>query len=416
MRIAVTGMGCISPLGITADEFSAGLLAGEVGIRRAPWLADDDPSQQLYGTVHERFDPRQWMDDKVIAGTDGFAQMALGACAEALAQAGLEDDLDPLRTGVVGGSQMGGSHSLALAQSLYETQGVDAVDPKVVIKMYPNMAASQICMRYGLHGPSLTVATTCATSLDAIGLATRLVASGAVDVVITGGFDGMYPQGSNYVPATAMIGVRYGMDTTATDPRRAMLPFDVDRAGIVGAEGAACFVLESEEHARARGAQVLAWVRGYGSLADAYHPSSPDPSGQWERRAMELAQAAAGIAPGDVDALLAHATGTPKGDDAEIKAINDLFVGAGRDSPLVVSGIKGNTGHTGSAAGAMAVVAGVRAMGDGRLPHVAGTTNLDGAVRFDVVLHEPRTIDIDVLQVNAFGFGGQNASVVLTHD
>jgi len=416
MRIAVTGMGCISPLGITADEFSAGLLAGEVGIRRAPWLADDDPSQQLYGTVHERFDPRQWMDDKVIAGTDGFAQMALGACAEALAQAGLEDDLDPLRTGVVGGSQMGGSHSLALAQSLYETQGVDAVDPKVVIKMYPNMAASQICMRYGLHGPSLTVATTCATSLDAIGLATRLVASGAVDVVITGGFDGMYPQGSNYVPATAMIGVRYGMDTTATDPRRAMLPFDVDRAGIVGAEGAACFVLESEEHARARNARVLAWVRGYGSLADAYHPSSPDPSGQWERRAMELAQADAGIAPGDVDALLAHATGTPKGDDAEIKAINDLFVGAGRDSPLVVSGIKGNTGHTGSATGAMAVVAGVRAMNDGRLAHVAGTRNLDPAVRFDVVLHEPRTIDIDVLQVNAFGFGGQNASVVLTRD
>ena len=416
MRIAITGMGCISPLGITADEFTAGLLAGDVGIRRAPWLADDDPSEQLYGAVHDRFDPRQWMDDKVIAGTDGFAQMALGACAEALTQAGLEDDLDPLRTGVVGGSQMGGSHSLALAQSLYERQGVDAVDPKVVIKMYPNMAASQICMRYGLHGPSLTVATTCATSLDALGLATRLVASGEVDVAISGGFDGMYPRGSNYVPATAMIGVRYGMDTTATDPRRAMLPFDVDRAGIVGAEGAACFVLESEEHARARGARVLAWLRGYGSLADAYHPSSPDPSGQWERRAMELAQADAGIAPGDVDALVAHATGTPKGDDAEIKAINDLFVDAGRDSHLVVSGIKGNTGHTGSATGAMAVVAGVRAMNDGRLPHVAGTRNLDPAVRFDVVLQEPRTVDIDILQVNAFGFGGQNASVVLARD
>jgi 3-oxoacyl-[acyl-carrier-protein] synthase II len=267
-----------------------------------------------------------------------------------------------------------------------------------------------------LHGPSLTVATTCATSLDALGLATRLVASDAVDVVICGGFDGMYPRGSNYVPATAMIGVRYGMDTTATDPRRAMLPFDANRAGIVGAEGAACFVLESEEHARARGAEVLAWVRGYGTLADAYHPSSPDPSGQWERRAMELAQADAGVAPRDVDALIAHATGTPKGDDAEIKAINDVFIDADRESHLVVTGIKGNTGHTGSATGAMAVVAGVRAMNDGRLAHVAGTRNLDPAIRFDVVLHEPRTVDIDVLQVNAFGFGGQNASVVLTHD
>lgn len=417
MRIAITGMGCISPLGVTVEEFSTALLVGEVGIRRAPWLADDDPSGQLYGTVHDRFDPRRWMDDKVIAGTDGFAQMALGACAEALAQAGLEGDLDPLRTGVVGGSQMGGSHSLALAQSVYERQGPDAVDPKVVIKMYPNMAASQICMRYGLHGPSLTVATTCATSLDALGTATRLVAGGAVDVVITGGFDGMYPRGSRYVPATAMIGARYGMDTTATDPRRAMLPFDVDRAGIVGAEGAACFVLESEEHARGRGARVLAWVRGYGSLADAYHPSSPDPSGRWERRAMELAQAEAGVAPRDVDALVAHATGTPKGDDAEIKAINELFAdpgGGGGD--LVVGATKGNTGHTGSAAGAMAVVAGVEAMSRGRFPHVAGTTNLDPAVRFDVVLHEARTVDVEVLQVNAFGFGGQNASVVLTRD
>src|SRR3954447_10305550 len=416
MKVAITGMGCISPLGVTADEFSAGLLAGDVGIRRAPWLADDDPSEQLYGTVHDRFDPRQWMDDKVIAGTDGFAQMALGACAEALAQAGLTDGLDPLRTGVVGGSQMGGSHSLALAQSVYETQGADAVDPKVVIKMYPNMAASQICMRYGLHGPSLTVATTCATSLDALGLATRLVPSGAVDVAISGGFDGMYPRGSNYVPATAMIGVRYGMDTTATDPRRAMLPFDVDRAGIVGAEGAACFVLESEEHARARGAEVLAWLSGYGSLADAYHPSSPDPSGRWERRAMELAQAEAGVTPADVDAVIAHATGTPKGDAAEITALNALFIDGRPDRDLVVGAIKGNTGHTGSATGAMAVAAGVRAMHDGRLPHVGGTRSLCPAVRFDVVLHEPRTVDIEVLQINAFGFGGQNASVVLTRD
>ncbi len=416
MRIAITGMGCVSPLGVTAQEFAEGLLAGEVGIRRAPWLADDDPANQLYGTVSDRFDPRQWMDDKVIAGSDGFAQMALVACAEALRQAGLEDDLDPLRTGVVGGSQMGGSHSLGLAQKLYETQGADAVDPKVMIKMYPNMAASQICMRYGLHGPSLTIATTCATSLDALGTAARLIQSGTVDVAITGGFDGMYPQGSGYVPVSAVVGTRYGMESTSTDPHRAMLPFDRDRAGIVSAEGAACFVLESEDHARARGADVLAWLRGWGTLADAYHPSSPDPSGTWERRAMELAQAEAGVAPGDVDALLAHATGTPKGDAAEIIAINGLFIDTGGADDLVVGGTKGNTGHTGSAAGAMALVGGIWAMGHGRFPHVAGTENLDPDIRFDVALHEPRTVDIDVLQVNAFGFGGQNASVVLTRD
>ena len=412
MRIAITGTGCVSPLGITAGQFFDALLAGDVGIRRAPWLADDDPTCQFYGTVHDDFDPRRWMDEKVIAGSDGFAQMALAACAEALAQAGLEGGLDPLRTGVVGGSQMGGSHSLSLAQAIYENEGAERVDPKVMIKMYPNMAASQICMRYGLHGPSLTVATTCATSLDALGTAARLIQSGAVDVAITGGFDGMYPQGSGYVPVTAVVGTRYGMETTSTDPRRAMLPFDVDRSGIVSAEGAACFVLESEAHARGRGADVLAWLTGYGSLADAYHPSSPDPTGQWERRAMELAQAEAGVAPGDVDALLAHATGTPKGDAAEIRAINELFVDGGADG-LVVGGTKGNHGHTGSAAGAMALVAAIGTLRRGRFPHVAGTTNLDPAIRFDVVLHEARPVDAEVVQVNAFGFGGQNASVVL---
>jgi 3-oxoacyl-[acyl-carrier-protein] synthase II len=193
-----------------------------------------------------------------------------------------------------------------------------------------------------------------------------------------------------------------------------MLPFDRDRGGIVGAEGAACFVLESEEHARARNANVLGWLRGYGTLADAYHPSSPDPTGQWERRAMELAQAEAGVAPGDVDALVAHATGTPKGDAAEIRAINELFVDNGAGDGLIVGGIKGNTGHTGSAAGAMALVSAIWTMGHGRFPHVAGTTNLDRDIRFDVVLHEARTVDAEVVQVNAFGFGGQNASVVLS--
>ena len=353
MKIAITGMGCISPLGITVDEFSAGLLGGEVGIRRAPWLADDDPSEQLYGPVHDRFDPSLWMTDKVIAGTDGFAQMALGACAEALAQAGLEDGLDPLRTGVVGGSQMGGSHSLALAQSLYEREGVDAVDPKVVIKMYPNMAASQICMRYGLHGPSLTVATTCATSLDALGSRPGSRQRRRADVVICRRLrrDVTLRAQQRVRTGDGDIGVRYGMDTTATDPRRAMLPFDADDAGIVGAEG--CGVLRAgirgaRARPRRRGARlgpglrrtrrrlpslVPGPVRSMGAAGDGAR------AGRCRRR------------PGDVDALIAHATGTPKGDDAEIKAINDVFIDADRESHLVVTGIKGNTGHTGSATG-----------------------------------------------------------------
>jgi 3-oxoacyl-[acyl-carrier-protein] synthase II len=214
--------------------------------------------------------------------------------------------------------------------------------------------------------------------------------------------------------ATGAAETRYGMATPATDRLRAMLPFDANRSGIVTGEGVAFFVLESEAHARARGADVLAWVRGYGSLADGYHPSSPEPSGRWEARAMELAQADAGVGPADVDVVIAHATGTPKGDSAEIRALNRVFVeGAGRDE-LLVTGLKGNTGHTGASAGAMNVMAGMWAMRHGRLPNVAGTTDLDPEIRFDVVLREPRPVDLDVLQVNAFGFGGQDASLVVT--
>ncbi|MPY91511.1 MAG: beta-ketoacyl-[acyl-carrier-protein] synthase family protein [Acidimicrobiia bacterium] len=414
MRIAITGTGAVSPLGVGADVLCEALLAGEVGIRRLPWRPPEDPS--LLGTLHDSFDPRDWMDERVIRGTDPFARIGLAATAQALRQAGLEDALDQLRTAVVVGTSIGGSHSLTHGQWAFDTKGAEAVDGKLMIQIWPNMAASQICMRYDLHGPSLTVTTACASSLDALGTAARFIEAGLADVAITGGIEGARDPASDpaYEPATSAAESSYGMSTPSVDPKRAMLPFDANRTGIVSGEGAAFLVLESEAHARARGAEVLGWVRGYGSLADGYHPSSPEPSGRWEARAMELAQADAGIAPADVDAVIAHATGTPKGDAAEILALNGVFVdGAGRDD-LVVTGLKGNTGHTGASAGAMNILAGMWAMRHGRLPNVAGTTDLDPTVRFDVVLHEPRSVDLEVLQVNAFGFGGQDASVLVT--
>ena len=284
-----------------------------------------------------------------------------------------------------------------------------------MIQIWPNMAAAQMAMRYGLHGPSLTVTTACASSLDALGTASTVLASGRADVVLVGATEGGYVTAADdvaWVPATAAAGTGYGMQTAAADPRRAMLPFDRNRAGIVSGEGSCWFVLETAEHAARRGVPVLAWLRGYGSLADGHHPSSPEPSGRWEARAMELAQADAGIGPADVDALIAHATGTPKGDSAEIRALNGVF-----DRPdLVVTGLKGNTGHTGASAGAMNVLAGIWAMHHGRLPAVGGTTEVDPEVEFDVVVGEPRSVDLGTLQVNAFGFGGQNASLVLTRD
>jgi 3-oxoacyl-[acyl-carrier-protein] synthase II len=202
------------------------------------------------------------------------------------------------------------------------------------------------------------------------------------------------------------------MSSQEPDPRRAALPFDAERRGIVSGEGSAMLFLEREDHARARGAHIYGIVRGYGTVADAFHPSSPEPSGRWEQRAMELALEEAELGPDAIDALVAHATGTPKGDTAEIRALNNLFGGRG----LPVTSLKGTIGHTGASAGAMGLMAGLTAMHHGRLAPTMGTTTPDPEIDFDVVMHAAAEVRVHALQVNAFGFGGQDASLVVTKD
>ena len=418
MRVAITGMGVVSPVGVSVDSFNASLLAGQVGIRPAPWSTADVPS--LFAKVDDAFVATDWMDERVVRGTDGFARFALAACAQAVADAGLADDaLDSFRTGVVHGTSMGGLFTLGKAQWMYDRHGAAAVDPKMQIKIWCNMAAAQICMRYRLHGPSMTVTTACASSLDALGTGAMYLEAGLADIVLVGATEGGYtcdsPEEEGFILATSVAEVSYGMSTGGTDGARAMLPFAADRAGIVSGEGSAFFVLETPAHAAARGARVHAWLTGYASLADAHHPSSPEPNGRWEARVMELAQRSAGVASGDIDALVAHATGTPKGDEAEIRAINTVFADAGH-AAVVVTGLKGHTGHTGASSGGMNLIAGIRAMRDGRLVNIGGTTVPDPEIRFDVALHEPRSLDVRTLQVNAFGFGGQDASVIVQRD
>jgi len=416
MHVAITGTGVISPIALSVGGFVNGLLAGDCGIRPAPWSTPDTPA--LFGRVHDDFEATDWLDERLVRGTDGSARFAIAAADQALGQAGLDGGraLDPLRTGVVHGTSMGGLFSLGKAQWQLDTIGPQAVDPKTQIKIWCNMAAAQICMRHGLHGPSMTVTTACASALDALGTAAMYLEGGLADVVLVGGTEGGYtcdgPDEEGFVLATSAAELSYGMSSGPTDPSRAMLPFDANRSGIVSGEGSAFFVLETADHARARGAEVLGWLTGYASLADGHHPSSPEPNGTWEARVMDLAQRSAGIGPPDVDALVAHATGTPKGDQAEIRALNRVFVDGGNDR-LVVTGLKGHTGHTGASSGAMNVIAGLHALAGGPLAHVAGTTELDPEIRFDVALREPRSGDVGVVQVNSFGFGGQNASVVV---
>jgi 3-oxoacyl-[acyl-carrier-protein] synthase II len=410
LDVAVTGIGVVSALGATPAELVDRLIADDLGIRETPWTAGDPDRCEFWAPV-EDFTPPQWMASK-LDGIDPFARHAGGAVTSALADAGLEE-LDPLRTGIVVGSAKTGTQTLERAQFDVDRLGRAAAGPKLMIMVWPNMAAAQIAINWQIHGPCLTLSTACASSLDAIGTGARMIASGQVDVALAGGTEGGLAHGvgdDGFVPASAYSRYRYGMGAAVNDPRRACLPFDVDRAGMVMGEGSGMFVLESAEHALRRGARVHAWVQGWGTSSEAYHPSTPNPSGEWERLAMQLAATEAGIRPRQIDVLAAHATGTPKGDHAEIAAINQFFADAG---PSVMS-IKGTLGHPAGAAGALALVAAIEGMHRGLVVHTGGTTNPEPSIDFDLVHGRPRTRDISWVQANAFGFGGQNASLVLS--
>ena len=278
--------------------------------------------------------------------------------------------------------------------------------------VWPNMAASQIAMTYHLHGPLMTVTTACAGSIDAIGTATRYIQAGMADVAITGAAEGGGE--IDFLPALGANQSVYGMTKPADDPSKVCRPFDRDRTGIAGCEGSGMFVLESRDHAERRVAPILAVIRGYANCADVYHPSTPDPSGKWEARVMQAALDEAALSPDvSITAVYAHGTGTPKGDLAEIRAINTVYdVARGRD--LLVTSLKGHMGHPGSCAAAMNLVAGTVGMARGEVLPTASTTNVDPEAGFEVVLGSARKVPIQALQFNVFGFGGQNASLVVT--
>ena len=414
--VAITGVGLVSALGCERRAFFDRLVTDQSAIRS---VADprEGATDRFWCAPVTDFPLPDWMTPKLRDGSDVFAQWAMIAARQALDDAGLDcRALPATRTAVVHGTSMGGMRSLMRAQFDLERSGPGAIERKTMMKMWGNMAAAQICMQYGLHGPSLTVATACASTIDALGTAARFIESGQADIAIVGGTEAgtfLDPDSlhDGFVPAMFYAPVLFGMLSRVDDPRAACLPFDANRGGIVGGEGSAFFVLERGEHARARGARPWGYLAGYASLADAYHPSAPDPSGQWEARAMALAVEDAGIPATEVDALLAHGTGTPKGDLAEIRAINAVH--GARSRPLPVASIKAHLGHSAASSAGMSLIAGLAGMQARTFVHTANSRTPDPEIDFDLVLGQPRALEVAVLQVNAFGFGGQNASMVI---
>jgi 3-oxoacyl-[acyl-carrier-protein] synthase II len=384
-RVVVTGIGVLASCGIGRDAFWAGLLADPPeGIRLVP-----------------DFDPLPYFDNpKDARRQDRFAQFAVAAGAEALEQSG-DPGADPDRTGVLLGTGIGGLQTLETQVQVLLEKGPRRVSPFLVPMMMANAGAAAISMRYGFQGPCETVVTACASSNQAIGNATEMIRNGRCDVMITGGSEA----------TNTPTGTQAFINMTATSATGISRPFDAERDGFMHAEGGAVLVLEELEHAQARGADILGEIAGYATTADAYHITAPRPQGAGAVRCMELAIENAGLTAGDVVHVNAHGTSTPLNDAAEADAMAKVF---GEPGPLVTS-TKGVTGHALGAAGALEAVAVLMAMEHRLIPPTAGWATQDPELpTMRLVTGSAAPWEPGPSLSNSFGFGGHNATVVIS--
>lgn len=413
-RPVITGMGVVCPSGCTLEEFQHNLWSGSTSIELQHIRTGPESGAAIWSGRQPDLVSEDYMTRRVIDQTDRAHQYAIAAGEMARRDAELER-FDPRRSAIVSGSSSGGSASTMYNQYLLDKARLGEVSTSPWVQSLGNMAAAQMAMRWDIHGPQITLCHACATGVDVVGTAADLIREGRVDVAIAGGYDGgsgswLSSGDDSFLPATRAAQVAYGMAPDPEDPHPSR-PFDKKRTGVVSAEGAGFVIVESAEHAASRGRSVWATVEGYGSLADGYHPSSPEPSGRWEQEVMLQAIRDAGLEPDDIDGVVAHGTSTVKGDESEINALNAIF--GDRPKPIPVTSIKGHMGHPGAASGCLAIIAGAIAMRAGSLVHTAGTDEVEDSVRFEVLTGSPRPIRLQRVLVNAFGFGGQDASVVL---
>ncbi len=384
-RVAVTGIGVVAPCGIGSDAFWAGLL-GEQEIGSERRVAD--------------FEPEQWFENRKEARrTDRFAQFAFAAAAMALEEAG-DLKVDPVRTGVLIGTGVGGIATLEEQIQINYSKGSDRVSPFLVPMMMSNAAAAGVSMRYGFQGPCETTVTACAAGTHSIGNAFRLVRDGTCDVMLAGGTEAA-------MTPTAIAGFSNMTALSRTGHSR---PFDVRRDGFVMAEAAGVLVLEEWDRAVARGATILGEILGSANTADAHHITAPAPGGSGAITCMELALADAGLSPSDIVHINAHGTSTPKNDEAEAEAVAKLF---GAPGPAVTS-TKGITGHALGGAGAIEAAAVLLAMRHKLIPPTSGHEQPDPALpAIDIVAGEPRPWEPGPSLSNSFGFGGHNGTLVI---
>ena len=403
-RVVITGMGAVTPLGHTVQETWDAVRAGACGI--APITLYDHSGQKVSLAAEvKNFDPAQALEKKEARRMDRFTQFAVTAAVEAMAQSGLDlEREDTARMGVSVSSGIGGISTIQNSCESGQSRGFDKVSPFFIPMAISNLAAGHIAIRFGLHGMCTAPVAACAGGSNAVGDAFRHIRDGYAEVMVAGGAEAS-------ITPLAMGGfTSMSALTTASDPARASIPFDAERSGFVMGEGAAILVLEELEHARARGAQILGEITGYGSTCDAYHITAPDPAGTWSAACMEQALADAGVAPEAVDYINAHGTSTPLNDSGETAAIRKVF--GGHADRLMVSSTKSMTGHLLGASGAVEAVFCVLALKDGFVPATIHYQVPDPACDLDIVPNEGRQADIRCAISDSLGFGGHNTCLV----
>ena len=403
-RVVVTGMGAITPIGNDVESFWQGLKDKTVGIGPITYFDTTDYKCKLAAEV-KGFDPKQYMDAKAARRMEAFSQFAVAASKEALEQSGIDmEKEDPYRVGVCVGSGIGSLQAMEKDVKKLNEKGPSRVNPLLVPLMISNMAAGNVAIQFGLKGKCFNVVTACATGTHSIGEAFRSIQYGEADVMVAGGAEAsITPIGiAGFTSLTAL--------NTTEDASRASIPFDEDRNGFVMGEGAGVVVLESLEHAKARGANILAEVVGYGATCDAFHITAPRPDGSAGARAIQLALQEAGHQAGERVYINAHGTGTPMNDSLETQVVK-LALGEEEAKKAYMSSTKSMTGHMLGAAGAIEALACLKALNEGVLPPTINLLDPDPACDLNYVPNQAIHTEVDLVLSNSLGFGGHNACI-----
>jgi len=401
-RVVVTGIGVVTPIGTGVDDFWEGMTSGRNGVRQITQFPTEDLSVKVAGEV-DGFDPSAYLETKEARRTDRYVQFALASASLAWTDAATPEIVSE-RGGCIFGTGIGGIQTLLTQHSVLLEKGPGRVSPFMVPMLMANAAAGHIAMRYGLTGHNMATLSACASSNTAIGEGMRLIRDGYVDLCVVGGSE------AATVPLTVAAFAQMTALTKNPDPETASRPFDAARSGFVLSEGAATLILESEEHAKARGVRVYCEVAGYGASDDAYHITAPDPKGGGATLAMRWALRDAGARPEDVSYINAHGTSTPLNDAAETVAIK-AALGEDVAHRVAVSSTKSMTGHMLGAAGAVEGAACALAITNGIVPPTIHYETPDPDCDLDVVPNEARAMDVTLTLSNSFGFGGQNACI-----